>query len=160
MSSFNRCSFLINVNCSCLFILCMSPDLKSITSAHRQYRRIMSCGRPVTQNANYLFTAIVRVILFPGRKAFKNHMSSMQHAFNRFDRILLTKTCSTAGDALPRSSLQIKRPWLEWRFICIKSVRHSVAWHCSSYQRDPIGSHLPAAKFWSILLEMLSGTTC
>lgn len=43
-------------------------------------------------------------------------------------------------------------------YICIKSVRHSVDGQCSSYQGDPVGSHLPS-KFRSILLEMLSGST-
>lgn len=41
----------------------------------------------------------------------------MKNTFLGLDRILLTKTCSTEGDVLPRSSLQIKQPWLELRFI-------------------------------------------
>lgn len=85
----------------------------------------------------------------------------MKNTFLGLDRILLTKTCSPAGDVLPRSSLQIKQPWLELRFISELS-QLDIQWFGTApvSKEIPIGSHLPAAKLWSILLETLSGTTC
>lgn len=85
----------------------------------------------------------------------------MKHAFHGFDRFYWKKTCCTAGDLLLHSSPRIKMPWLERRFIsALSPVRQSMVWRCSSYQGDPIGSHLAVAKLRSIPLEMLSGTMC
>lgn len=73
-----------------------------------------------------------------------NHTSSMQHAFNGFDGILLTKMCSAAGDVWPHLSSQIKRPWLEWRFISALS-RLDIQWLGTA----PVTKEIPSGFIYS-----------
>lgn len=62
----------------------------------------------------------------------------MKHMFHRFDRILLTKTCSSPRWRIAALNSGNKTALIGIGiYIRIKSVRHSVAWLSSRHQSDP-----------------------
>lgn len=138
-----------------------SEEHNKWSQSNRVWWVIVTSQRPKKPTVfRYLLTARVRVIPFPGRKHYKSYVINaerIKRIWQDFiDEIVQCRWWRTASLKSANKTALIGMAI----YICIKSVRHSVVWHRSSYQGDPIGSHLPAAKLWSILLEMLSGTTC
>lgn len=113
-------------------------------NAIREVNALSKCGRLLTQQSQMLSATCLRQVLKrpphpqPLRGEIINHIPSMKHMFQRFDSILLTKTCSS-----PRWRIAVLNSGNKTALIGIgiyfqiKSVRHSVAWLSSRHQSDP-----------------------
>lgn len=104
-----------------------------------------NCGKPLPLKANGFqlpVTAIMWEISSPWRK---HHKSYVINEANISWQDFIDKNMQYSGWRISPLKPANKTALIGFAiYIWIKSVRHSVVWLCSSYQRDaPIGSHLP-----------------
>lgn len=86
---------------------------------------------------NSLFTAIVWEISFPGRKHYKSYVINEEH-ISRIWQDFIDENMQYCRWRIAPLKPANKTALIGIAiYIRIKSVRHSVVWHCSSYQRDP-----------------------